>query len=365
MTVADGPRVLAWPAFFKQQANPHAALLARALIRQGIDLADWTPLRALLRPRQLWHLHHPETVLYRRNFLASALETLAFFGLLAAARARGTRVLWTIHDLGSNDGLHPRLEAWFWKVFTRRIDAFICLSERGRQLAIDRYPTLASLPACVVPHGHYLEAYPQTVTREEARAHLALPSDATVLLHFGLIRPYKNVPHLIHTFHNRTDRNAVLLIAGRPFDRVMEQDVRTSAEGVSNVRLNLHRIPDEDVQRFFAASDLVVLPYRRITNSGALMLALTFARPVLVPDLGVMREQQETFGSDWIRLYAGDLATADLSAAVTWARHRERRPIAYDAFDWRRLASRTGAVYDALTRRDPRESWPGCWEARR
>lgn len=362
MRAADRPRVLAWPAFRKQRANPHAALLARELIRQGVDLVDWTPLRALLRPGRLWHLHHPETVLYRRNVLASVLETLAFLGLLTGARARGTRVLWTIHDLGSNDGLHPRLEAWFWKVFVRRVDAVICLSERGRQLAVRCHPALAARPAHVVPHGHYLDAYPHTVTRDEARARLALPAAATVLLHFGLIRPYKNVPHLIRTFHELDDPDAVLLVAGRPYDAALEQEVRASAAGASNVRLHLHRIPDEDLQTFFVASDLVVLPYRRITNSGVLMLALTFARPVVVPDLGAMREQQETFGSDWVRLYGGDLVADDLNAAAVWARDPQRRPIAHAAFDWRRLASRTGAVYDTLTGQAPRTSWPGWCE---
>ena len=95
--------MLAWPAFRKESANPHAALLARELIELGVSLVDWTPVRALLRPGDLWHLHHPETVLYRRSLAASSLETLTFLGLLLLARVRGVRLLWTIHDLGSND----------------------------------------------------------------------------------------------------------------------------------------------------------------------------------------------------------------------------------------------------------------------
>jgi beta-1,4-mannosyltransferase len=185
----DGLQVLAWPAFRKQAANPHAALLPRELIGLGVDLVDWTPLRALLRPRDLWHLHHPETVLYRRSAAASTLEMVAFLALLWLARLRGVRMLWTAHDLGSNDGLHPRLERWFWQCFIPGCDALVCLSARSRTLLLERFPTLAGRPMHVVSHGGYHEAYASTVTREDARAHFRIAPEAMVLLHFGLMRP--------------------------------------------------------------------------------------------------------------------------------------------------------------------------------
>ncbi len=352
-----GPRVLAWPAFRKQAANPHAALLARELIAIGTEVLDWTPLRALLRPGDLWHLHHPETVVYRRSRIGSLAETIAFLGLLWLARLRGLRVLWTIHDLGSNDGLHPRLEAWFWRAFIPAVDAIVCLSERSRVLALERYPGLAGRPAHVLPHGHYLDAYPRTMTRKTARQRLALPPGATVLLHFGLLRPYKGVPHLIRTFRSLAAPGTVLLVAGRPFDANVEREIRDAAQGADNVRLDLRWIPPADVEAFFEASDLVVLPYRQILNSGAAMLALTFARPVLVPDLGSMREQLEAFGADWIRLYPGELTPAELGAAAEWARTARRGPLDLEPLDWQGLARRTHEVYTTVLSRPSSASW--------
>ena len=351
-------RVLAWPAFRKQAANPHGALLARELIALGVQLVDWTPWRALLRPGDLWHLHHPETVLYRRSVISSAFETVAFISLLWLARFRGLRVIWTIHDLGSNDALHPRLEAWFWRAFIPAVDAFICLTERSRTMALERFPALAGRPAHIVPHGHYRDAYPRTVTRATARQRLGLPPEATVLLHFGLMRPYKNVPHLIRTFQALPDADAVLLVVGQPFDAAVEREVRDAADGASNVRLDLRWVPPEDVQTFFLASDLVVLPYRSVLNSGAVMLALTFGRPVLVPDLGAMADHEGTFGADWIRLYDGELMVPGLAAASDWARTTDRRPLDLEALDWRRLADRTWAAYQELALHPPQRRWP-------
>lgn len=340
--------MLAWPAFRKQRANPHAALLARELIGQGVDLVDWTPLRALLRPGDLWHLHHPETVLYRRGIVLSTLETVIFLVLLALARVRRVRVLWTIHDLGSNDGLHPGLEAWFWKAFVPRVDAIVCLSERSRDMAFDRFPDLADRPAHVVPHGHYLEAYPQTVTHEAARERLALAPEVAVLLHFGLMRPYKNAPHLIRVFRALDDPEAVLMIVGQAYDAAIERQIRDAADGAPNVRLHLCWVAEDDVQIFFAASDLVVLPYRKIMNSGALVLALTFARPVLVPDLGSMRDQQQAFGDLWVRLYGDELTANDLRGALAWVRSGERLQPDLEHLSWSRLARTTQIIYEGL-----------------
>lgn len=358
----DRLQVLAWPAFRKQEANPQAALLARELVALDVDVSDWTPSRALARPRDLWHLHYPETVVYRRSAAASTFEMVAFLALLWLARLRGVRIVWTVHDLGSNDGLHPRLERWFWKGFVPACDALVCLSECGRTMVLDRFPTLVDRPAHMISHGGYHGAYASTVPPAHARAHLGISPEAKVLLHFGLLRPYKNVPHLIRTFRAMPDGDAVLLIAGAPFDVVVEREIRAAAAGAANVRLDLRRIPADEVQQFFAAADLVVLPYRRILNSGAVMLAITLDRPVLVPDLGSMREQQDTFGAEWIRLYAGDLTVAELTAASEWARTTHRRPIEPDSLDWRPRARQIKAVYQELIK--PRRPRPWLGRAR-
>lgn len=356
-------RVLAWPAFRKEAANPHAALLARELIALGVHMLDWTPFRALTRSPDIWHLHHPETVLHRRSVLGSAIETFVFVILLWLARLRGTRILWTVHDLGSNDRLHPRLEAWFLKLFVPQVDAFIALTKRSRRMTLDRFPCLRDRPNAVVPHGHYRGAYPQTVTRETARQRLGLPHEATVLLHFGLMRPYKNAPHLISSFRAAPKAGAVLLVVGKGFDAVFEREIRDAADGAADVRLDLRWVPPEEVQYFFAASDLVVLPYRRIMNSGAVMLALTFGRPVLVPDLGSMRDQQEVFGTEWIRLYSGDLTGSELAAAGEWARRTPRQAPDLEHFEWPALARRTCILYEEVTLCQPQRPWD-TWRRR-
>jgi beta-1,4-mannosyltransferase len=341
-------RVLAWPAFRKEAANPHAALLARELIKRRVPVIDWTPFGAFMRPGDIWHLHHPETVVFKRRAILAWLETLIFLILLALAKRRGTKMVWTIHDLGSNDQLHPPLEAFFWRSFIPSVDHFVCLSEDGKKQALQEFPQLRKVPCDVMPHGHYLGAYPNNKTPAEARRELGLDPNAKIVLHFGLIRPYKNAPHLVEIFRAAAIQHSVLVVAGRPFDGEISRQVMHAADGAQNVELHLDWVLPERVQDFFLACDLVALPYRKIMNSGALFLALSFGRPVLVPEMGSMREHFEFFGSPWIRLYDGDLSPRILSEAVDWACGTDRPPIDLTPLEWGTSAGSLKKIYDGL-----------------
>ena len=44
--------------------------------------------------------------------------------------------------------------------------------------------------------------------------------------------------------------------------------------------------PDREVEQYFAASDMVVLPYESATQSGIVQIAYGFGKPVVVTDVG-------------------------------------------------------------------------------
>src|SRR5664280_2584517 len=97
----------------------------------------------------------------------------------------------------------------------RRLDGYIALTEGGRTEAMERFPLLRTLPGFVVPHSHYRGAYPEDPA-VDARAALGLAKNAKVLVAFGNIRRYKNLPLLIDLFRQYHDPDAILYIAGRP-----------------------------------------------------------------------------------------------------------------------------------------------------
>ncbi len=231
-----------------------------------------------------------------------------------------------------------------------RVDAFVSLTETGRDLARRRWPALADKPGFVVPHGSFRSVYPNDTTRAEARARLGLDPDRPVILHFGLVRPYKSVPELVDAFRALGHPEAQLLVAGKVWDEALEAEIRDRARGVAGIDLRFGWIPFEETQLHFNACDLVVLPYRRILNSGAALLALGFDRPVLVPGTGAMPELQERFGSDWVRLFDCEISAADLAAAIDWAHAQRIAGVNWEGLDWPHLAAEYRDIYDIVLR---------------
>jgi glycosyltransferase involved in cell wall biosynthesis len=137
----------------------------------------------------------------------------------------------------------------------------------------------------------------------------------------------------------------VLLVAGAPHSLELGDEVRAAAGDDPRVRLELARIPDEAVQRYLRAADLVALPFRDITNSASALLALSFDRPVLVPARGAMGELRALAGGHWVRTYDGELVPAELAAALDWAGWPRAAPPRLEALAWPGIARRTLAAY--------------------
>ena len=317
-TPVPGMRVLAWPA--KAAHNPYNGLLYDGLRALGVDVVEFTPFRLVGRPGTIWHLHWVEAKWNRPRVGEAAFRAAAILAMLQFARLRGVRIVWTVHNLQAHERYHPRLERWFWRAFISRVDGYLALSAAGKALARERFPRLRTVPGFVVPHGHYRDAYPATLTREEARARLGVPAEARVVAFLGKIRPYKNVPHLIRTLRTLTDPSLRLLVAGQPNLPRLADDVRAAVGDDPRIRLWLEHVPDDEVQVYLGAADLVVLPYQEVLNSGSALLALSFDRPVLVPERGAMGELAARVGADWVRTFTGSLSPAALDDAVQWAR---------------------------------------------
>ena len=262
------------------------------------------------------------------------------------ARLRGTKVVWTAHDLGPHESYHEGLETEFWRWFPNLVDGLISLSESGLKQARHQFPELRDVPSRVVPHGHYRPAYPEPDDQAEARASMGLHRDAPVLLYVGRIRPYKNVPHLVRNFRHWSSPDARLIIAGEPSSRQMAESIQMSGQADSRIRLDLRFLPEATVVQYLAASNVVVLPYDHILHSGTALLALSFNRPVMVPARGAMQDLRRRIGRDWVYTYEGLLSPKTLRDGVRWALNTDRPNEApLGDLEWSVLARQTVDLY--------------------
>ncbi|WP_263785482.1 glycosyltransferase family 4 protein [Salinibacter grassmerensis] len=340
-------KVLGWPGFSSENGNPYTRLLYEAMEMKGnVEVDGFTMFEPFQRRYDVWHVHWPEDFLSYRSPVAAYFYVAAELFLFAWARLSGTRLVWTVHDLGPHESYHPQLERLFWPLFLPMVDGIISLSETAREEAYDRFPVLRSVPSAIVPHGHYRTAYPESVSKGESRRQSGLDPEAPVMLFVGRIRPYKNVVPLVQTFRQWEKPEARLVVAGNPVSDDLGGRVQATAEGDARVRTALRFIEEDEMPALIAGADLVVLPYESIMHSGSALLALSYDRPILVPDRGAMTELQGRVGRDWVRTYTGELTPSVLADGMEWARTTDRAAQApVDDLDWPRLARQTVALY--------------------
>jgi glycosyltransferase involved in cell wall biosynthesis len=130
----------------------------------------------------------------------------------------------------------------------------------------------------------------------DARKKLNLPSDRQVILFFGAIRPNKGLDVLLKALDIVKSRNrrVLLVIAGGLLGRFNFEsysDIIKKADLSKHVQTFIRFIPEEEVDYFFAASEVVVLPYLKFeAQSGVLLRAYAHKKPVVVSNIGAMGE---------------------------------------------------------------------------
>jgi glycosyltransferase involved in cell wall biosynthesis len=146
-------------------------------------------------------------------------------------------------------------------------------------------------PVIVHPHPIYDFFAGGGFTRESARAAIGERA-GPLLLFFGYIRPYKGLRYLIEALPLIRDRIPVrLLVVGEFYDDPAPYEELVAKLGLSDaVRFVNRYVGNEEVEAFFTASDLVILPYLSATQSGIVQIAIAFDRPVVVTAVGGLPE---------------------------------------------------------------------------
>jgi glycosyltransferase involved in cell wall biosynthesis len=210
---------------------------------------------------------------------------------------RGSKVVWTVHNLSVHESVRPKLEALCSSFLAKRADAFIVHGEVAAQAVLESIRPAARQRIDVMPHGHYIDWYPNDLDTKSARERLRIEDSTTVFLFLGQIRPYKGVGELVDGFRKLDAPAAELVIAGMPVNEELKHSLRRRIGDCTGIRFVPRFIEDHEVQTYMNASDVVVLPYRRVLTSGAALLAMSFGRACIAPRLGLLKEVLDDSGA--------------------------------------------------------------------
>ncbi len=272
---------------FAYDTNPYNPLIyqdlgPRYLMTPG-TIADAAALLAA-EGRAILHLHWEEAfVRWQADDAAAMAAAEATLAELRAFKAGGGRIVWTIHNEQPHEGEY--------------LDAFMRL-RRGIAALADRVlvHNRAAIPLIVgqsgadparivlLPHPSYLGVY-----ESEAETFARAPDwDSRRLLLFGMLRRYKGLEALIDAMAAAPEVEVDIVGEATSPDHVDAMMPRIAA--TPGLTLAPERVEDADVPARLRAHRGLVLPYSRFLTSGVAMLAMTFGRPIIAPDLPQLRE---------------------------------------------------------------------------
>lgn len=207
--------------------------------------------------------------------------------------------------------------------------------------------------AIVIPHGEYggLARTGGSAERPVARAALGIAAQAPVTLMFGQLRLDKGLRDLVeaarrvpslHLLIGGQEAGGLAAVASLLDDPLLGGRV-TVREGFLEM---------SEAAELFAAADTVALPYQAASQSGVLLLAYGFARPVIVYPTGGLVESVIDGETGWICAASDvDALTSALAASVVAGpqeclrRGEAGRVLAHERFAWPAIAERTARVY--------------------
>lgn len=281
----------------------------------------------------------------------------------------GKKLVFTAHNIDETerDGGGNVLAKVSLKILYRLVDHVFVHTPKMKSELIGKFK-IEEGRATVIPFGINNTTPQSGISRAEARAKVHLQAQDKVLLFFGLIAPYKGLEFLLDALDQlrKTDPTFKLIIAGQvkdcqPYWRHIEGIIE-KLQLQANLIRRIEFVPDTDVEAIFMSADVLVLPYRFVYQSGVLFLSYSFGLPVIVTDVGSLRDEVEEGktgmvckpedASDLARVireyFEGDIYK-NLNESMKYIRARGN-----DRYAWSRVCDATHVVYQALLAKDQR-----------
>lgn len=321
------------------QTNPYLTQLV-ASMPPDVETVLWSWRAALWGRYDLVHLHWPEVLLRREDRLATIAHRTLFALLMLRVALTDVVIVRTLHNPTPHEA-GSRIEGILLRWCDRLTGLWIALNDSANPTdSAGAAPDRASV---VIAHGHYRDSY------DTSRLPEPIPGR---LLYFGLVRRYKGVLKLVTTFGALRDSDLSLRILGQPKSMQLKESITGASGADPRISTMLTYVPGEVLVREIGESELVVLPYARMHNSGAVLLALSLDRPVLVPESPATLALAREVGPEWLLTYRGPLEPQHLLNALGRVRSASRgaRPD-LSARDWPGLGIQHRDAYlAALTR---------------
>jgi len=284
--------------------------------------------------------------------------------LMAYYRLLGRRIVLTAHNV--NIRKRDNCDSWFNRLSLRvqyyLADNIFVHTERMKSELLADFG-VPDTKISIIPFGINNTAPNTSMTTIDAKRTLCLRSNNKLMLCFGQIAPYKGLEYLIDAFSElaKSDESYRLIIAGKvkPGQTEYWNRIRRKIDDSvcrDQIIVRIEHVPDEEVELYFKAADVLIVPYIHIFQSGVPFLAYSFGLPVIATDVGSLREDIVEGRTGFV---CQSRDSADLAGTIDRyfkselfrdleSRRLEIKEYANERYSWNKVAAITTAVYSKL-----------------
>ena len=246
--------------------------------------------------RLLWYTAHTQSEIFHiqwENSISLFDRTI----LILYYKLFGKKMVYTAHNIykDARDGRATFLQWISLKIMYHLMDYVIVHTQKMKNELCSLFH-VSPEKVVVISHGINNRIARSGLSQKDARVKLGIESTVHAILFFGQIDEYKGIEKLIDasSLLVRENPDVVLMIVGKP-KRQLNYAAKLKSQAAKilpekNVLFRMQFIPVGEVETYFAAADCLVLPYKRIFQSGVIFLAYRFGLPIIATDVGSFRE---------------------------------------------------------------------------
>ena len=231
---------------------------------------------------------------------------LDYFNLLITKYIFRFKVVGTIHDIESFADFGNKNKfinfQWWRKInifnFIQKLDGIIVHTDYAKKIVLDRVKknNIKNLNISRIYGSDFDYNSLKSNKKDsiESRNKVNLPNDKKVILFFGQIKKVKNLSVVLKALKTvkKIRKDFLLVIAGK----VWRDDISYYEKFISKNKLEKYIdmrpefISNDDVSYYFNGADLIVIPYKKVYNSGVLIRSMSYSKTIIASDLLPFKE---------------------------------------------------------------------------
>lgn len=336
--------------------SPYIKHLVKSLRDKGVKvtLIPWFGKQSLISFALLftgillgYRIIHLHWIPFNRCFLMKVLRRITDM--------MGIRMIWTIHNLVPHLTIYGSEE--IDNEVMREMTDWAVEGIIHTESSISGFRSLygEDLPVRVIPHGNFLDIT-KSVPRKEAREFFSIPDGRFVVFFLSPDRWEKGIESYLNVM-DRLPARFLGLIAGRCGNKEIRKFIEKRTSGDKDrYKVLLGPIPRADLGYYYGSSDILFMPFERITTSASVIDAMGFKKAIVSTCKGDLKELIQNGVNGYLcsneeEMYRS-IISMDSKEAETMG--EESYKIVKE-LDWENIAEKTRNLYiEAQTRESPR-----------